>query len=115
MEKLTINNRVYPAKELDFNFLCELGNENIDISELESKIMPAIRVYVAYCMGVDVKVAGSEINDHIINGGTINEIADVFSKMAEESGFFRALNKTATEETTETTKKRAKKTEEVSE
>jgi hypothetical protein len=119
MGKLTINGRVYPAKELDFNFLCELGNEKIDIAEIDVKLMPAIRVYVAWCMGTDVETAGEEINKYVINGGDIKEIATVFSKMGEESGFFRAIQQnneeTSEENTEETPKKRTKKEQTTSE
>lgn len=116
MEKLTVNGRVYAAKEVDFNFLAELGNEKIDISDIDVKIIPAIRVYVAYCMGVDVERAGEEINAHVVNGGSIEEIASVLNKKAAESGFFRAINEqTETEEEQPATKESGKKKPETAE
>ena len=115
MEKMTINGRVYPAKELDFNFVCELGNQGINIDEIDSKIFPAIRTYVAWCMGTTVEVAGEEINQHIINGGNLDELSNAFANAGETSGFFRAINKTTTESNSAKAKKTAKKTEEASE
>lgn len=110
MEKIKVNGKVYQAKELDFNFLCELGDQNIQVTEISKKIFPAVRVYVAFCMDVDVDVAGDEINKHVINGGDFNEIIEVFNQKAENSGFFQALGKTAEKNTetssTETPKKR---------
>lgn len=94
-EMILLNGRSYKAKELDFNFVCELGLNGIDITEVQTKIMGAIRVYIAYCMNTDVYRAGDEINLHIINGGTLEGIVDVFSNKAEESDFFHALNKTS--------------------
>ena len=91
MDKITINGKVYKAKDLDFNFLCSLGDEGIDIGDVAKKIFPAIRVYVASCMNVDVETAGEEINKHIINGGNFDQITEVFNAKAEESDFFRAL------------------------
>ena len=70
-EMFSLNGRNYKAKEIDFNFVCELGLNGIDITEIQTKIMGAIRVYIAYCMGTDVMTAGDEINLHIINGGTL--------------------------------------------
>ena len=104
-EKMTINGKVYKAKDLDFNFLCELGEAGIDIGDISKKLIPTVRVYVAYCMGVDLETAGEEINNHVINGGTFDEITEAFSTKADESDFFRALGKAA--ETT--TPKRATK------
>ena len=98
-EMFSLNGRNYKAKEIDFNFVCELGLNGIDITEIQTKIMGAIRVYIAYCMGTDVMTAGDEINLHIINGGTLEDVVNVFSNKAEESDFFLALNKTTKKET----------------
>lgn len=112
---MKINGRVIAARELDFNFLCELGENDIDITDMGNKVIPAVRVYVAYCMGVGVDIAGAEINSHVINGGNLNEIIDVFSKKASESDFFRSLSKDS-ENSEKTTKRTTKKSEtEVSE
>lgn len=90
-EMLTINGRSYKAKELDFNFMAELGMYGIGIEEVGKKMIPALRIYVAWCMGVDVDVAGAEISKHIENGGKFEDITDVFSDKAESSDFFQAL------------------------
>lgn len=108
MEKITINKRVYPAKEIDFNFLCELADNGIEINEIDKKFMSVVRVYVSYCMDVDKETAGNEINAHIIGGGTIDELVEAISVKMDESGFFRALDRQA-ETQTETPKKTAKK------
>ena len=112
-ETISINNRVYKAKELDFNFLCMLGENGIDITDIDKKILPVVRLYAAYCMDVDAEVAGTEINLHIINGGQIEDVMNVFSEKANDSDFFRALNKS---EKKTTQKRNTKKNEaEVSE
>lgn len=111
MENIKINNRVYKAREIDFNFICELGENGIDISDMGQKILPTIRVYLAYCMGVSPEIAGDEMNAHMINGGSLTEIVEVFNEKVETSGFFLAINKTTVPE--ETPKKTTKKTKEV--
>lgn len=98
-ENITVNGRVYKAKELDFNFLCNLGDNGIDIGDIDKKMLPTLRVYVAFCMGTDVKEAGDELSLHIINGGALDDIVAVFGAKAEDSDFFRALNKTASKAT----------------
>lgn len=110
MEKFTLNERVYQAKELDFNFICSLGENNIDLSDIGKKMLPALRCYIAYCMDADVEVAGSEINSHVIKGGKLDDVINVFNTKAEESDFFQALGKTESQENTTT--KKSKKDEE---
>lgn len=94
-ENITVNGRVYRAKELDFNFLCSLGENGIDISDIDKKMLPALRVYVAFCMDTSVEEAGDELSHHIIGGGNFEDIVSTFGAKAEDSDFFRALNKTA--------------------
>lgn len=110
-ETITVNNRSYRAKELDFNFLCNLSEAGIEIQDVDKKIIPTLRVYVAYCMGVNDDIAGDEINNHIINGGKFEDLADVFSEKAESSDFFRAINKTTEKKSTATSKKSSKSNE----
>ena len=90
-EMITVNGRAYKAKELDFNFLCILGEQGINITDISKKILPTIRAYLAYCMDVEPDIAGNELNAHVINGGSFEDITDVFNQKAEESDFFRAL------------------------
>ncbi len=116
MENFIINGKKHQAKELDFNFVCLLGENGIELQDISKKILPTIRVYAAYCMDADMDYAGNEINEHIIKGGTINDLVDVFSAKADDSDFFRALGKTTNQtDSAETPKKNTKKRAEVSE
>jgi hypothetical protein len=112
-EMMTINGKVYKAKEVDFNFICELGEAGIDIADISKKLIPTVRVYAAYCMNTDIDSAGDEINAHLISGGTFDDITTVFTEKIEDSDFFRALTKTAETNTPKKTSK--KKDAEVSE
>lgn len=112
MENFKVNGKVYKAKELDFNFLCDLADNGIQIEEIDKKILPTVRTYVAYCMGVDTETAGAEISKHIINGGNMEDIINVFSEKAENSDFFQALNKNEEVEKKTPKKSTAKKKEE---
>ena len=113
-ENITVNGRVYRAKELDFNFLCNLGDNGIDISDIDKKMLPALRVYVAFCMDTSVEEAGDELNRHIIGGGDLGEIGSIFAAKAEDSDFFRALNKTSEKATPKRNAKAKNEEEEVS-
>ena len=115
MEKISINGKVYQAREIDFNFVCLLEAEGIEMSKMGKSFMNIIKVYAAYCMGVDTETAGIEINQHLINGGNMEDLINVVSKKMDESDFFRAISKDQNEETTTTSQKASKKDQEVSE
>ena len=109
METFTVNGRKVKAREADFNFLCDLGENGIEMSDIGKKPLNAIRQDVAFCMGGSADVAGSEINQHVLNGGDFEEILNVFREKMEESDFFRALNQTTATESTATPKKNTNK------
>lgn len=115
MEKFTINNRVYQAKEIDFNFICMLEVEGIPLTRIGKSFMNVYKVYVAYCMDADTEIAGNEINQHMINGGNLNELTEILSRKMDESDFFQALKANPETESTTDQKKSTKKDPEVSE
>ena len=107
---LRINGKDYKEAEIDFNAVCELEDMGIKIFNLKGVSgLKIARAYTALCMGGAemLDVAGSEINNHIINGGKFDVITDAFSKAVKESGFFQALNTTAEESDTTNKKKEA--------
>ena len=112
METFTVNGRTYKAREADFNFLCDLGENGINMDDITNKPLNAIRQYVAFCMGVSAEVAGNEINQHVINGGDFNEIVNVFREKMEDADFFRALGQMGQKKESATPKKNTKKSEE---
>lgn len=92
---MTINGKFYKDAELDFNAVCEMENMGVSIQNIDDNIMSAARAYAAICMHRPLKIAGAEIEAHIINGGTLADILEPFNKKAEESGFFQALRRKA--------------------
>lgn len=115
-EMICVNGKNYKAKDLNFNFLCDLGENGIEINDIGTKVLSALRVYIAFCMNTDVETAGNEISLHCINGGTLDELAKVFNQKAEESDFFRSMGEKSASTQTEDTKRTTKKKEtEVSE
>lgn len=92
-EIIKVNGKDYKAKDLNFNFLCDLGENGIEINDIGTKVLSALRVYIAFCMNTDVETAGNEISLHCINGGTLDELAKVFNQKAEESDFFRSMER----------------------
>ncbi len=86
-----------PAADVDFNFVALLSENNIQLNEMGKKMLPTLRVYVAHCMGIDVETAGQIINQHMVKGGTLADIASVFTQKVEDSDFFRAISQVETE------------------
>lgn len=112
-ETIVVNGKKYPAKEIDFNFVCELEMNGIEFTEMGTKTISAARCYIAHCMGASVDVAGEELNQHFINGGTLEDIMSMFGEKIETSGFFQAINKAAEKKAPKSNPK--KKEEEASE
>lgn len=102
----TLNNRRYEAKDFTFNTICDLSDMGVDLANIQKSPVSAIRAYVSICMDVDKETAGNELQAHIIEGGSLEEISDAMMKKLNESDFFLALNKTAEE--TPTPQKKAK-------
>ena len=97
----TINSKRYIAKEIDFNALCDLEDEGLSLSDIQNKPMSAVRAYFTICFGGDKEAAGKEIENHIIGGGSLEELSSVFLEEFQKSDFFRALTQNKNEETQE--------------
>lgn len=122
MNKFTVNNKVYFVRELDFNYLADLDMEGIDVTKIAS--VAALGFFLSYCSNGKLtrQEANSEISQHLINGGKMDDISEAYKDALEESAFFRALlgeaeaQSAEVEETaTKTQKKSIKKEKEVSE
>lgn len=95
MEKFTINGKVYFAKELDFEYLVMLDKNGVSVSNVTG--VAAINCFLAYCSGMDETRAAKEISQHVINGGKLGDVVEIYAKKLEESDFFRALMEQTTE------------------
>ena len=68
--------------------------------------MSMVRGYIALCMGKRRADAGLEIQEHILNGGTMDDATKVMQEEMEQSDFFRNLNKRAEAEATKNQEKK---------
>lgn len=101
MKTFTVNGKTYKAKEFDFNLVCDLEDEGISIEMMDKKPMSMIRAYFRLCSGRTKQDAGEQIENHIIAGGSMNDVADAMGDAMENSGFFRALREKAQEDAPE--------------
>ena len=93
MKKFKINDKEYTAKPFTFNFLCDLEEEGLSLSDIQEKPLSVIRGYFALCYGGKKEEVGLEIEQHIINGGNFDELTEALSDAIEQSDFFRSLSK----------------------
>ena len=109
MTKLfTVNGKSYKAKEFDFNFLCDLEDQNLSLEDIDKKPMSLIRSYLAFSANITKEQAGIEIEKHLESGGKFNDIVEIMSQQMQDSGFFRSISKDKEEDTGETSTKSAK-------
>lgn len=111
MKTFTVNGKEYKAKAFDFNLICDLEDMGISLQEAGNKPMSMVRAYFGLCVGKGKEYAGKEMESHIINGGSFEDIINVMSDEMEKSDFFRNLNKKAEQEVTESTEKESEKSE----
>lgn len=90
---MKINGKSYCIPELSFNSICELEAMGVSITSMDKHIMMTVRGFVALAMGGDIAKAGDEIQQHLMNGGSLDEIMPEITKAVNESGFFQAMGR----------------------
>ena len=86
----TVNGKEYKTPVLDFNAVCAMEDAGVSLSEVGRKQFSALRAFFTLVTG-DASYAGEEMQKHIMEGGTFNELSKEFGKAIEDSGFFQAL------------------------
>ena len=76
----------------------------VNLADIGKKPMGVMRAYLAVSGNMDLNEAGEEIEQHVVNGGDLNDLQTVFAKELESSGFFKSLLEVANKE--ETTKRK---------
>lgn len=110
---IKINGKNYKAAEFDLNLLCDFEDVGISLENIDAKMFNVIRQYVASSMGVNAKIAGQEITNHVANGGSLEDISDVMTAAMGDSGFFRTTQTDEKKATTSRTGKKKSESEDV--
>lgn len=97
MRTFTINGRLYRAVPFTFNTICDLEEMGIRIEDAQKKPMSLVRGYFTLCCGGDREFAGSELQAHMVGGGTLTDISDAMAAEMNESDFFHSLSTRPTE------------------
>lgn len=89
--KLELNAKTYEIEGFTFGTLCALEERKISIADLNHKPMSFLRDFISIQTGLNRTDTEKEINDHIANGGSIEDLMNTITQCLEESGFFQKL------------------------
>ena len=100
MKTVHINGKSYQGAEMTFNNVCRMEEMDAPITYGAKVSFSMLRAYLALCMNTSKENAGEELEKHIVNGGTMDDLSEAMAEAIENSDFFRKLQESATEETT---------------
>lgn len=92
----TLNGNTIVAKRFDFNLVCDMEDMGVSIQKAQEKPMAMVRAYIACCLNADTETAGKQMEEHIIAGGSFDDVMAVMAKEMESSDFFRHLSQPQT-------------------
>ena len=99
VNRFTVNGQTYAAKPFTFKMMVDLNKLGIPLAKIGNMDVALLNAYFSICAGVDEDEAAELIEQHIINGGSLNEISEVVSKEMDESDFFRSISNRESEGT----------------
>ena len=97
MNTFVINKKRYTAPKFDFNTVCDFEEAGISLSEAKNKPTSMVRAYFSLLFDGDKEAAGRELEQHMIDGGTFEDLTDAMVKEMNESRFFQAISKRTAE------------------
>ena len=95
MNRFTINGKSYIAPKFDFNTVCDFEEAGISLQDAKKKPTSMIRMYFALLFDGDKDAAGKELEQHMIDGGTFDELTEAMVTEMNESRFFQAISSRA--------------------
>ncbi len=87
---MIINGKTYKLPEFSFETICDLEDYGVSLTNLTEKPMKTVRAFAALAIG-DTRTAAREIEEHIKNGGNLNDFIEEIQKSISDSGFFQSL------------------------
>ena len=111
MKNFKINGKTYQSVIFDYNLICDLEDEGIDVDKMLDRPLGLCRAYLSVCGNMTKQDAGKEIGSHLSNGGTLEELMEIIGNELTESDFFRGQSQNEEKEAPKS-KAKAKQTEE---
>lgn len=92
--EIEINGTKYPAAEITFGTVREMTRMGVNFNELGSDLFTLVSAYVRVSTRFSQGAVDELMQKHIVAGGSLDGILDVFKAELTESDFFQALAKT---------------------
>ena len=94
MTVFVINGKTYTATELEFKDICKMERDfNVSFANMENKTFSALNAFFAMSANISADEASRRLQDHVINGGNFEDIANALGEAMKESHFFQAMQK----------------------
>ena len=91
MNKVVLNDVEYDVPEITFEEVCRLEEKGIYLLNMDPndrRVASLIRGFVAWITGKEPAEASAILQEHLENGGSIDDIVTAVQKAFNESGFF---------------------------
>ena len=109
---LTVNKVSYIAKPFDFDMICELEDMGVSFERIDKMPMSLIRGYFAVCAETTKEQAALLIQNHLVQGGKLEDITEPMAKEMNDSDFFRSLASNEAQTSTKVKRKEKESSEE---
>lgn len=97
--KFTVNGKEYVAKEIDLAEILEFEDYGLNLTTMQTKPFNTAVAYFGICAGLDKERAVAEFREHMIHGGSPEDVYNALGTQLENSDFFRAIQENAEKET----------------
>lgn len=87
---VNVNNKSIIVKPIDFEAICALEDLGFDIANVRKKLFGSYRCVLAYNADISLEEASKEIENHIKNGGKLNDLYP-FVEAILNSDFFKSM------------------------
>lgn len=111
---IKINNKNYTVPQLGFGHMTQMEDMGFSVTDMlrKQKVFSMTTAFVGVVVDCDRQEAEHLIEQHVLGGGDIMDIANAFNQAVDQSGFFKKLLENAEEKETKKTGKSKKATEE---
>lgn len=92
---MILNGKEIKIKEFTFNTMIDLEDHGVSLNTLAEAPLKFVRAVIALNLGITSEAAGMEINNHMMNGGGLEELVESISDSIVKSGFMKALQNQA--------------------
>lgn len=88
---MTVNGKEYDAPVLNFGAMCKLEKFGLSIGDLSSRPLGFLAGFVGLAIGEDLAGGQAAIDEHLENGGSLDDLTNALNKAVEASGFFKQM------------------------